>query len=181
MHSLKQALIKFYVNIRHYWLLLGVAVAFLLLGGCNQVDDDLLARLDNLQTVVKAQSKAINDLEKSQRKLQTQLSEYQDIRFVVDGVQYELIEKAFEPLLMGEAKLSIAGDQKPDLIFVEWTLNFAEAGKELGSMSYIQRVENGEAVLSFSQPLPRHNIETSQLSLKIEPTAWYLGHMAHLQ
>lgn len=161
---------------------IALAAALFVVSGCsNEKEEQMQTQLDRLQKVIDSQIGAMNELGESHQRLQAQVNEYADIRFEVSDVQYELVEKAFEPLLMGAATLSIAGDQKPELIFVEWVLELMLENNKPMMVTYIQRVENGVATLNFTQSLPRHNIKENSLAIKVKPTAWYMGHVAHLR
>lgn len=176
-----QYLSKLEIFIRHGYAFIVLTMALLFVSGCNNSNDEMQTQLDRLQQAIDSQINALNELGDSHQELQLKVNEYSGIRFDVSDIKYELVEKAFEPLLLGDAKLSIVGDKKPELIFVEWSLTLTLKGETLMAASFIQRVENGEAELHFTQSLPRHNIKKNELSIKVEPTAWYMGHVAHVE
>lgn len=161
-----------------------LAAALLVLGGCNQDQiDSLQAQLDRLQQVADKQSQALTEAQTSLQALQDQQTALDEVEFRVADIQYDLMEKAFEPLLVGSAKLDVSGSRVPDLIFVEWSLFISPKGEGevIGPISFIQRVEKGKAKLHFTQPLPSHNIKKHPSLIKIVPTGWYLGHVAKIK
>ena len=152
---------------------------FAMLQGCyGERVESLEKQLSELQSQLQRQSAVLESVAVAQRQFADQQSP--DIKFVVSDLQFEVVEKAFEPLLIGDAKLTLEGKQAPALIFVEWSLNLTMDNQALEPLSFIQRVENGETKLAFTQALPRHNVKKKSLSVKVVPTGWYLGHVANV-
>lgn len=163
---------------------IGLVAALLFLTGCNQEQiEQHQSQLDRLQVLVDQQGRALSETQASLKALQDQQAALEKIEFEISNINYEMMEKAFEPLLIGQAVLNITGSQVPDLIFVEWSLFINPKGEaeKIGPISFIQRVEKGKAALHFTQPLPRHNIKKHESLIEIVPTGWYLGHVAKIK
>lgn len=160
-----------------------VAVCVLALGGCNSRTEELESRVAELQSLVEQQSEILKKLEQSHdshRVVLERLSTWEQVKFKVDNIRFDVVEKAFEPLVVGEADLQLVGDAQPELIFVEWAVTVRMKDGALEPATYIQRVENGKATLRIVHPLPSHSIKKSQIRLQIKPTGWYLAHVARL-
>lgn len=145
--------------------------------------DELLVQVARLESQLNQQAALIRNLQSAQSEHQlvlSRLSEWEHVKFAVTDVQFEVVEKAFEPLVMGQAKLNLLGDSKPPLIFMEWALMLSVKGDPLEPVTYIQRVENGVAQLTIAYPLPRHNIKAKDLTVTVKPTGWYQAHVAQL-
>ena len=144
---------------------------------CDDEARQLNARIDELQ-------KSIDQLKSTQADYGekfAKLSRDSNLEFEVSDTQFQIVEKAFEPILQGQAKLAILGEQKPALIFVEWSLIMKLGDKSFEPISFIQRVQNGNAQIRFAQPLPRHGIDRNKLEVRIEPTGWYQGYVARFK
>lgn len=162
----------------------GAALAFLvLLPGCKDARvDGLEQQVQALQQQLAQQEQAISDLQRAHSEttgLLEHLALGENLKFRVQDTRFDVVVKAFEPLVTGTATLNILGDNIPDLIFVEWSLQVVLDDKALEPISYIQRVEKGKTILRFAQGLPRHNLKPEDIELKLKPTGWYLAHIAH--
>lgn len=161
-----------------------VAVCIFALWGCNGSRTEALeSQVAELQTRVEQQSAILQTLQQSHddhHAVLERLSSFEQVSFKVDNIRFDVVEKAFEPLVVGEADLTLAGDAKPELIFVEWAVTVHLKSGPLEPATYIQRVENGSATLRIVHPLPSHSISKKQIRLEIKPTGWYLAHVAKL-
>lgn len=159
-----------------------LVAAAVLLSGCNDERiDDLQAQLERMQSQLHQQAQVLETLESANtahHAVLEQLSEWEHVKFKVAALRYEISEKAFEPLVIGEAQLQLVGEAKPELIFVEWALELSIDGDPMEPVTYIQRVENGEATFKFVHPLPRHNLKKDAINIVVVPTGWYLAHVA---
>ncbi|MCG8312708.1 MAG: hypothetical protein MI976_05780 [Pseudomonadales bacterium] len=156
-----------------------------LFSGCRDSRVDALqTQLEALEVIVQDQAVGLATLQSQQANHQAQFNQIAadaNLHFKVDNIEFEIVEKAFEPIVMGQAELEVVGSKKPELIFVEWSLILAEDKSAIEPVSYIQRVHNGVAQLRFAQPLPRHGIKKEKLTLQVKPTGWYQGHVPNLQ
>ena len=163
-----------------------VAFAFVcafVLAACGPSPEALQAQIDALQSQVEkqgAQLEALNAFHASHGGLLKQLSTWESIRFRVDRISFDVVEEAFEPLIVGKADLSVVGDSQPELIFVEWAVTVTYKDQPLEPATYIQRVENGSATLKIIHPLPSHGIGKEDVRLQVKPTGWYLAHVARI-
>lgn len=156
-----------------------VAVCVFALSGC----DGSRSELAELQAQVQSQAAVLSELQaahEAHRSVLNHLSEWEHVRFRVDDVTFDVVEKAFEPLILGEASLELVGDARPELIFVEWVVIVHLKDVSLAPATYIQRVEKGQANLRIVHPLPSHGIRREQIRLEVKPTGWYLAHVAKL-
>ena len=164
-----------------------IAVSVIAVGlssGCRDSRvDELQAQLEEFSSRLQKQAAQISELQTQQTVHQTQLTQIaadSHLQFRVGEIEFDIVEKAFEPILMGQATLEVVGSKKPELIFVEWSLTLTDDKTPIEPISYIQRVHNGIAHLRFAQPLPRHGIKKDKLTLQVEPTGWYQGYVPNL-
>jgi hypothetical protein len=160
-----------------------VAVCILALPACDGSRSELQSELESLRAQVESQGVILGALQsahEAHRSTLNRLSEWEHVRFRVDNVTFDVVEKAFEPLILGEAKLELTGEAQPELIFVEWVVIVHLQDAALEPATYTQRVENGSATLRIVHPLPSHGIGKDQIRLEVKPTGWYLAHMAKL-
>lgn len=162
---------------------LTVAAFVSVLTGCGQSGEDIESRIGSLESLVEKQSRQLAQLQEvhdSHRSALDWLSQWEDVTFHVDDVRFDIVEKAFEPLIIGDAQLKLGGEAPPALIFVEWTLTVIYKGEALAPAVYTQRVENGASTLKIIHPLPSHGIKKQDISLQVTPTGWYMAHVAEL-
>lgn len=160
-----------------------VAALGLVLAACGRSGGDMEEQLKSLQATVEKQTAQLQVLQaahESHRHVLDRLSEWEHVKFRIDDVRYEVVEKAFEPLIVGEAQLTLAGEAQPELIFVEWSVNVDYKGNSLTPATYIQRVEDGATTLKIVHPLPSHGIRKEDISIEVKPTGWYMAHVAQL-
>lgn len=136
---------------------------------------------------IDALSEKISALEASSSQNQVRIKQLETIiqqrmiapklSFQTKSIEFEIEDKMFEPLLMGQAQLIAVADAIPEVLYVEVLIKVSapEAGVNFQENA-IHRVEKGLANIEFAHSLPKHGIKRSQLKVTVEPIGWYRGH-----
>ena len=150
-----------------------IPVCVMLLGCDGPKIDALQQQNQEMKTLLSKQQDQIVALS---RQIKSQVISPQVV-FEVRNVQYEIKDKTFEPLILGEASLVALSKSLPSLIYAELkvTVDVPEQGIYLSETTF-HRIENGEATIQFARSLPKHNVKRHQVKVKIEPIGWYRGH-----
>lgn len=155
-------------------LLAAVVLGGLNLAACSDEKIDALSqKIAALEASSSQNQVRIKQLETiiQQRLISPKLS------FQTKSVEFEIEEKMFEPLLIGQAQILAITDAIPEVLYVEVLIKVSapEAGVQFQENA-IHRVEKGLVNIDFAHSLPKHGIQRSQLKVTVEPIGWYRGH-----